>query len=167
VTVPALTEHNVIIIPQVRRPEMKQLSTAIPVQKSPVHPPPAIVTVAGILRPPLTTVGQHDHLAAAAYLMKHAGTTALIVADAQTGQPAGIVTETDIIHAIADGKNANDIWVDAVMTTRPAITTTTSISDAAKIMTAWHLRHLPVAGDTGILGIVDITDVCQALIGTG
>ena len=49
----------------------------------------------------------------------------------------------------------------------PAITTTTSISDAAKIMTAWHLRHLPVAGDTGILGIVDITDVCQALISAG
>ena len=146
---------------------MKQLSTAIPVQKSPVHPPPAIVTVAGILRPPLTTIGQHDHLAAAAYLMKHAGMTALIVADAQTGQPAGIITETDNTHAIADGKNANDIRVDAVMTTRPAITTTTSISDAAKIMTAGHLRHVPVTGDTGILGIVDITDVCQALISAG
>jgi CBS domain-containing protein len=145
---------------------MKQIITGIPVQKSPVHPPPT-TTVAGILRPPLTTVGQHDHVAAAAYLMKHAGTTALIVADAQTGQPAGIITETEITHAIADGKNANDIWVDAVITSRPAITTTTSISDAAKIMTARHLRHLPVTGDTGILGIVDITDVCQALISTG
>jgi hypothetical protein len=28
--------------------------------------------------------------------MKHAGTTALIVADAQTGQPAGIITEADV-----------------------------------------------------------------------
>ena len=146
---------------------MKQIIVDIPVQKSPVHPPPATATVAGILRPPLTTVGQHDHVAAAAYLMKHAGTTALIVADAQTGQPAGIITETDVTHAIADGKNANDIRVDAVMTTRPAITTTTSISDAAKIMTARHLRHLPVTGDTGILGIVDVTDVCQVLNNAG
>ena len=146
---------------------MKQLSTATPVQKSPVHPMLATATVAGIVRPPLTTVGQHDHVAAATYLMKHAGTTALIVADAQTGQAAGIITETDVTHAIADGKNADDIRVDAVMTTRPAITTTTSISDAAKIMTAGHLRHLPVTGDTGILGIVDITDVCQALINAG
>ena len=146
---------------------MKQIIVDIPVQKSPVHPPPATATVAGILRPPLTTVGQHDHVAAATYLMKHAGTTALIVADAQTGQPAGIITETDITHAIADGKNANDIRVDAVMTTRPAITTTTSISDAAKIMTARHLRHLPVTGDTGILGIVDVTDVCQVLNNAG
>ena len=146
---------------------MKQIIVDIPVQKSPVHPPPATATVAGILRPPLTTVGQHDHLAAAAYLMKHTGTTALIVADAQTGQPAGIITETDIIHAIADGMDANDIWVGAVMTTRPAVTTTTSIGDVAKVMTARHVRHLPVNGDTGILGIVDITDVCQALIDSG
>ena len=146
---------------------MKQIIVDIPVQKSPVHPPPATATVAGILRPPLTTVSQHDHLAAAAYLMKHAGTTALIVADTQTGHPAGIITETDIIHAIADGMDANDIWVGAVMTTRPAVTTTTSISDAAKIMTARHLRHLPVTGDTGILGIVDVTDVCQVLNNAG
>ena len=145
---------------------MKQISTGIPVQKSPAHRR-AAATIAGILRPPLTTVGQHDHVAAAAYLMKHAGATALIVADAQTGRPAGIITETDITHAMADGKNANDTWVDAVMTTRPALATTTSISDAAKIMTARHLRHLPVTGDAGILGIVDITDVCQALINAG
>ena len=144
-----------------------QITTTIPAPKSPVHTPPATATVAGILRPPLTTVGQHDHLAAAAYLMKHAGTTALIVADSQTGQPAGIITETDIIHAIADGMDANDIWVGAVMTTRPAVTTTTSIGDVAKVMTARHVRHLPVNGDTGILGIVDITDVCQALIDMG
>ena len=146
---------------------MKQISTGIPVQKSSAHPRAAAATIAGILRPPLTTVGQHDHVAAAAYLMKHAGATALIVADAQTGRPAGIITETDITHAMADGKNANDTWVDAVMTTRPALATTTSISDAAKIMTARHLRHLPVTGDAGILGIVDITDVCQALINAG
>jgi CBS domain-containing protein len=146
---------------------MNQIITAIPVQKSLVHPRAAAATVAGILRAPLTTVGQYDHVAAAAYLMKHAGTTALVVADAQTGQPVGIITETNITHAIADGKDVNDIRVDTVMTTRPAITTTTRISDVAKVMTAGHLRHLPVTGDTGILGIVDITDVCRALINTG
>ena len=93
--------------------------------------------------------------------MKHAGTTALIVADAQTGQPVGIITEADVAHAIADGKDVNDVWVDAVMTTRPALITTTSIRDAAKIMTTRHFRHLPVAGDAGLLGVVDIIDVCR------
>ena len=98
--------------------------------------------------------------------MKHAGATALMVVDAQTGQPAGIITEADVAHAIADGKDVNDVWAGAVMTTRPAVTTTTSIHDAAKIMTARHFRHLPVEEANGLLGVVDILDVCQALINT-
>jgi CBS domain-containing protein len=86
------------------------------------------------------------------------------VVDAQSGRPVGIVTETDVAHAIADGKDVNAVWVGAVMTTRPAVVTTASIRDAAKIMTARHVRHLPVAGDAGLLGVVDIIDVCRALI---
>ena len=66
----------------------------------------APATAADIMRPPLTTVEQADHVAAAAYLMKHAGTTALMVLDART-EPAGIITEADIAHAVADGKDVN------------------------------------------------------------
>jgi CBS domain-containing protein len=144
---------------------MSQLTTGTSAQQSPVRPRAAAATVADVMRPPPTAVTQYDHVAAAAYLMKHTGTTALIVTDARTGQPAGIITETDIAHAIADGKDVNDVRVHAVMTTRPAITTTTTISDAATIMTTTHFCHLPVAGHAGLLGIVDITDVCRALIG--
>ena len=146
---------------------MSQIMTSVPAHKPPFHPRAAAATVTDVMRPPPTTVGQHDHVAAVAYLMKHAGTTVLIVADTQTGQPAGIITETDVAHAIADGKDVNNTWAGAVMTTRPAIAPTTSIRDAAKIMTASHLRHLPVTGDVGLLGVVDIIDVCQALINAG
>jgi len=69
--------------------------------------------------------------------------------------------------AIADGKDVNDVWASAVMITRPAVITTTSIRDAAEMMTARHLRHLPIAGDAGLLGMVDIIDVCRALINVG
>ena len=48
----------------------------------------AAATAADIMRPPLTTVNQNDHVAAAAYLMKHAGTTALMVLDTHADQPA-------------------------------------------------------------------------------
>jgi CBS domain-containing protein len=34
-------------------------------------------------------------------------------------------------------------------------------------MTTRHFRHLPVADDAGLLGIVDINDVCRALINAG
>jgi CBS domain-containing protein len=146
---------------------MEQVMTGLSAQKSPLHPRETSASAADVMRPPLTTVNQHDHVAAAAYLMKHAGTTALLVVDAQSGQPVGIITETDVAHAIADGKDVNDVWVGAVMTTRPAVVTTASIRDVAEIMTAGHFRHLPVAGDAGLLGVIDILDVCRALINDG
>jgi hypothetical protein len=31
-------------------------------------------------------------------------------------------------------------------------------------MSRGHFRHLPVSGDTGLIGMLDITDVCRALI---
>ena len=142
---------------------MEQTITGIAVQNSSFHPRPAAATVADVMRSPLTTVGRHDHAAAAAYLMKHARTTALMVVDMLAG-PTGIITAADIARAVADGKDVNDVWVDAVMTTRPAVTTTTTIRDTATIMTTRHFRHLPVGGDTGLLGLVDITDVCRALL---
>ena len=125
----------------------------------------APATAADIMRPALTTVDQNDHIAAAAYLMKHAGTTALMVLDARTGEPAGIITEADIAHAVADGKDVDTTRIQALMTARPTvINATTSVRDAAKVMTSGRFRHLPVVGDAGLVGIVDITDVCRALL---
>jgi CBS domain-containing protein len=51
------------------------------------------------------------------------------------------------------------------MTAHPTVVkTTTSIRDAAKVMTSNRFRHLPVMGEAGLVGIVDITDVCRALL---
>lgn len=127
---------------------------------------PATATVADVMRPPLKTADLDDHVAAAAYLMKHAGTTALMVMDPHTDQPIGIITEADVAHAVADGKDVNEVRIRDVMTTRlTAITTTTSIRDAAALMTSGHFRHLPVIGDDALVGMVDISDICRALIG--
>jgi len=126
---------------------------------------PPLATVADIMRPPVTMVNQNDHVGAAAYLMKRADATALIVTQAQAGQPTGIITEADISHAVADGKNPNDVRIYQMMTARPTVVNiSTSIRDAAKVMTSGRFRHLPVMGDAGLVGIVDITDVCRALL---
>ncbi len=122
-------------------------------------------TVADVMHPPVTAVNQNDHAAAAAYLMKRSDATALIVTQAPGGEPIGIITEADISHAIADGKNPNDVRIYQLMTARPTvISTTASIHDAARVMTSGRFRHLPVTGDAGLVGIVDITDVCRALL---
>jgi CBS domain-containing protein len=31
-------------------------------------------------------------------------------------------------------------------------------------MTSGHFRHLPVVGDAGLVGMVDIVDVCRVLM---
>jgi len=100
---------------------VKQITQGAPAHKSSSHPRAATAIVTNVMRPPLTTVGQYDHVAAAAYLMRHAGTTALTVVNAQTGQPAGIITEADIDRVIADGKDVNDVRVHAVMTAPRAV----------------------------------------------
>jgi len=116
---------------------------ATPSSSRPQNP----ATVGEIMEPALTTAHATDHIAAAAYLMKHAGTTALVVLDAETDRPVGIVTDTDVAHAVADGKN--------------------SLREAAELMTKGHFRHLPVVGDSGLAGIVDISTVSLALLGPG
>lgn len=73
-------------------------------------------TVAHVMRPVVTTVEPGDHVAAAAYLMKHASVPALVIVDADSGQPTGIITATDIAHVVADGKDVNDLRVFDVMT---------------------------------------------------
>ena len=129
------------------------------------HPAPPPPTVADVMQPPVTTVEQNDHVAAAAYLMKRANATALIVTQAQTGQPIGIITDADVSHAVADGKNPNDVRIYQLMTANPTVVdTTTSVRDAAKVMTSRRFRHLPVVGDAGLVGIVDIVDVCRVLL---
>jgi CBS domain-containing protein len=121
--------------------------------------------VEDVMRPQVTTVEAGAHVAAAAYLMNHAGATALMIRDGRTDQPIGIITQADIARAIARAKDANSARVHDVMTTRPAvISTTTSVSDAAQVMAIGRFRHLPVVADgNGPVGIVDLTDVCRAL----
>src|SRR5438132_9099810 len=135
-------------------------------QQPPGQPRRHLATVGDVRRPPLTTVDQTDHVAAAAYLMRHAGATALVVLGGQeTNRPLGIITEADIVHTVADGKDVNEVRIRDVITTGPIVVSAeTSIPDAAEMMTTGHFRPLPVAGDAGLSGIVHIRHVCRALL---
>jgi len=77
--------------------------------------------VADITRPSAATVGEYDHVAAAAYLMKHAGSAALVVLGAQPGnRPIGVITEADIARAVAGGMDVNTTRIHDLLTARPA-----------------------------------------------
>ncbi len=136
-------------------------------QKRSLQSPSAPATVADVMRPSVTTAEQDGHLAAAAFLMRRGRATALVVLeDETTKRPIGLITEADVVHAVADGKDVNDVRIRDVMTRHPTvINARTSIRDAAESMMAGHFRHLPVVGgDAGLIGMVDIRDVCRALL---
>ena len=144
-------------------PETEQIMPeASPQEQSLPHVP---ATVADIMRPPLTTVQPNDHVAAAAYLMRHEAATALVVLDAQTNRPMGLVTEADIVQLVAAGRDANSVRIHDLMTTGLSVIRATSgIREAANIMITGRFRHLPVVEDAGLMGMVDITDICRALL---
>ena len=133
--------------------------------QQPSHIPP---TAADVMRPALSTVEPEDHAAAAAYLMRHAKATALVVVDDERAKrPLGLITEADIVRAVADKKDLEQIRIRDLMTRDPTvITADTSVREAAESMLVGHFRHLPVVGDAGLIGIVDIADVCRALLDT-
>ena len=51
----------------------------------------------------MTTVERNDHVAAAAYLMRRKSVTALVLVDAQTNRPIGLITEADLVQLMAEG----------------------------------------------------------------
>jgi CBS domain-containing protein len=135
--------------------------------ESPAQPPGhAPLTAADVMRPALSTVEPEDHAAAAAYLMRHARASALVVVDDERAKrPLGLITEADIVRAVADQKDLDQVHIRDLMTRDPTvITADTTVRDAAESMLAGHFRHLPVVGDGGLIGIVDIGDVCRALL---
>jgi CBS domain-containing protein len=144
-------------------PETEKIMPETSAQEPSLPPVPA--TVADIMRPPLTTVHPNDHVAGAAYLMRHEAATALVVLDAQTSRPMGLITEADIVQLVADGRDADAVRIYNLMTTRlSVINATASIRDAANTMITGRFRHLPVVEDAGLIGMIDITDVCRALL---
>lgn len=119
------------------------------------------------MRPPVTTVELGAHLAAAAYLMKRSGDTALVVTKPDdTGVPIGIVTDADVTRAVADGRDLERLRVSDVLSGPPVtVAPDTSIGDALRSMVQGRIHHLPVVTDGVLVGIVDMMDLCRAWIG--
>ncbi|MGP0023932.1 MAG: CBS domain-containing protein [Streptosporangiaceae bacterium] len=147
------------------RPPLEPSTPQGPAQEPSPRPARAPATVADITRPSAATAGEYDHVAAAAYLMKHPRSAALAVLGAQHGnRPVGVITLADIARAAADGMDVNKTRIHDLLTARPAaIPAARSIRDAVRTMVNGGFRQLPVADGTGRTGILDIADVCSAL----
>jgi CBS domain-containing protein len=118
------------------------------------------------MRSPETTVERDAHLAAAAYLMKHAGATALVVInDNQDRVPVALITEGDVAGAVADGRDPNHVRISDVATGVPlTISPDATVRTAADLMLSSGVRHLPVVEGGRLVGIMDIGDACRGLM---
>jgi CBS domain-containing protein len=88
-----------------------------------------------------------------------------VVLDA-ADRPLGILSERDIVHALAArgaaalAVTAGDLMTRALKTATPR----TTVGEAMGMMTAGRFRHLPVIDNDALVGLVSIGDVVRAKI---
>lgn len=106
-----------------------------------------------------------DSLKQAASTMWEKQTGSLLVMTGDELQ--GIITERDVMKAVARGMDLETTPVSAVMTTSLlTVTPETSLHEAAGYMAERWIRHLPVIVDGKVAGMVSQRDLCGAFADT-
>ena len=112
----------------------------------------------------VVTVGPKHSLREAARRMNEHGVGSAVVVT-EEGHPA-IITERDVLRAIAQGGDPGAVLVQDYMTVN-AITASESwdVLEAARRMLNGGFRHLIVLGDDGqTIGMLSIRDLVQSLL---
>jgi len=94
----------------------------------------------------------------AAKLMRAQGRGSIVVVDRE--RPVAIVTERDFLKkVVAEGLTPNRVTVRQVMSS-PLVTVgpTTSLRDAAAVMTDKKIRRLPVVENDRLVGMITTSD---------
>ena len=107
----------------------------------------------------LLSVGADERIADAARRMVDRGVGAVLVMDG--GRLAGILTERDVLRAVAEGR-VEDARVGERMTRHPeTVEASESTGHAASLMIHGGFRHLPVYDEGRLAGIVSIRDLIR------
>ena len=113
----------------------------------------------------VVTIQPQRSLGEAAKLLAEKRIGALIVGDAANAV-AGIVSERDIVRAVAGGGAAAlEHPISRHMTAKVvSCTSTAGIDEITRLMTEGRFRHLPVLDDGRLVGVVSIGDVVKQRI---
>ena len=115
-----------------------------------------MATVADLMVKDVLTVEPSDTIGEAAEKMNAANVGAVVVVEDMV-RIVGIVTERDLLRAVASRARAAEARVRQWMTPNPVtIGPGLTIEQAAKIMFDNNFRHLPVVKDGRALGIVSL-----------
>jgi CBS domain-containing protein len=114
-----------------------------------------MTTVADLMVMDVLTVEPSDSIGEAAEKMVAANVGAVVVTD--FGRIVGIVTERDLLRAVAQRARAAEARCRQWMTPDPVtVEPDTTVEEAAEIMFEHNFRHLPVVKDGRSLGIVSL-----------
>ena len=118
--------------------------------------------VADVMTGASITESPAESLRNAAAVMWKRQTGSLLIMDGE--HVAGIVTERDLMKAVARGDDLDATPVSAVMT-RQVLTVEpdTSVAEAARHMSTRWIRHLPVVSGGKLVGMVSQRDLCKVL----
>jgi CBS domain-containing protein len=119
----------------------------------------------------VVTIDEESTIGDAVELMHENGIGALLVTRKEEGsvKATGILTERDVIAALALGADPGRAKVKYFMTPwREVITVTpdTSLVEALRIMIDNGMRHLVVVNGERVVGILSIRDICAAILET-
>ncbi|QZP38817.1 CBS domain-containing protein [Halobaculum magnesiiphilum] len=117
------------------------------------------VTVTDVMSTPLETVSKDATVREAARRMREDGINALVVFTT----PRAIVSSTDVLDAVAEGRDVSELTVADVMTTDvETVTPDLYMEEVAQMMTTYGIKHLPVVDDDYV-GMISSTDVTAYL----
>ena len=120
-----------------------------------------MATVGDAMTKDVLTVGPADTIGEAAEKMEAANVGAVVVVE-DLVRIVGIITERDLMRAVAQRARAAEARVRQWMTAEPTtIGPEMPVEEALEIMFTRHFRHLPVVKDGRNLGIVSLRDLAR------
>ena len=112
------------------------------------------------------SVAPEDTLGHSAERMVERGAGSAVVTD--YGRLIGILTERDVLRAVAGRVHSSEATVREWMTPDPVtVSQDTTAEEAAQIMLERDFRHLPVVEGERAIGVVSIRDVARHTVGLG
>lgn len=116
------------------------------------------VPVSSFMQTPVYDIRPNSTLRAAAKILRDQDVGALAVM--RGASIVGLLSERDVVRALANGADPDEVWVGDVMSDLPRYLVPEENSrTAAQVMLAAGIRHLPVVEDGALVGIVSIRDL--------
>ena len=117
------------------------------------------VTVEDVMSTPLETIAKDATVMDATRRMREKDINALVVRTT----PRAIISSTDVLDAVAAGRDISELQVSDVMTTDvETAAPDLYMEEVAAMMTTYGIKHLPVVDDDYV-GMVSSTDVASYL----